>query len=114
MQDKTVVITGGTSGIGEVAAVALAKMGARRTGEPLICSGIAPSTSLKIYRASRTGRAGYLFEIVAHRVGDAVWAATSHTYIGKSVAPFGKNSNSRARASSRPRWKPAGCGCGPS
>ena len=77
MQDKTVVITGGTSGIGEVAAVALAKMGARRTGEPLICSGIAPSTSLKIYRASRTGRAGYLFEIVAHRVGDAVWAATS-------------------------------------
>ena len=29
MQDKTVVITGGTSGIGEVAAVALAKMGAR-------------------------------------------------------------------------------------
>ena len=29
MQGKTVVITGGTSGIGEVAAVALAKMGAR-------------------------------------------------------------------------------------
>ena len=28
MQGKTVVITGGTSGIGEVAAVALAKMGA--------------------------------------------------------------------------------------
>ena len=29
MRGKTVVITGGTSGIGEVAAVALAKMGAR-------------------------------------------------------------------------------------
>ena len=29
MRAKTVVITGGTSGIGEVAAVALAKMGAR-------------------------------------------------------------------------------------
>ena len=29
MRGKTVVITGGTSGIGEVAAVALAQMGAR-------------------------------------------------------------------------------------
>ena len=29
MRGKTVVITGGTSGIGEVAAVALARMGAR-------------------------------------------------------------------------------------
>ena len=29
MRGKTVVITGGTSGIGEVAAVALAKMGAQ-------------------------------------------------------------------------------------
>jgi NAD(P)-dependent dehydrogenase (short-subunit alcohol dehydrogenase family) len=29
MRGKTVVITGGTSGIGEVAAVALAKMGSR-------------------------------------------------------------------------------------
>jgi NAD(P)-dependent dehydrogenase (short-subunit alcohol dehydrogenase family) len=29
MHGRTVVITGGTSGIGEVAAVALAKMGAR-------------------------------------------------------------------------------------
>ena len=29
MKGKTVVITGGTSGIGEVAAVALAKIGAR-------------------------------------------------------------------------------------
>ena len=29
MRGKTVVITGGTSGIGEVAAIALARMGAR-------------------------------------------------------------------------------------
>ena len=35
MRGKTVVITGGTSGIGEVAAVALAKMGARIVLESL-------------------------------------------------------------------------------
>jgi len=58
MRAKTVVITGGTSGIGEVAAVALAKMGARivlvardksRGDATLLGFATAPQTSLTPY-----------------------------------------------------------------